>query len=578
MVHQTNESSKTFREQQDILQQESSRAIITQVDEDKVSLSSKRLSRKKNTPAETRASLDDAQSLSSSTNLFTNPENARNQRTPIVLRPKSASGNVLGKLYWWRTHALSLELDNALLKKDAAAVRKALERGARVNKTISLSENPTAYVCRQGNAEILEALLQYGADPDVPCGLIVAEHGFVECLVVLYSRRTWVSADLARIFDHALACGQSGVMDYLASLKNDSVLRHIESKASELYKDNDLSTLKALVSLEQVFNPAQFRAYEHSNASLLQAAIVENKTDFVEILLRHSSAPRQVLYEGDQNLLSLAASNGEITKLLLDHGFDPNIRSRDLRAPIHHAARSGNTGVMDMLLQAKADIDSRDNYGATALLIAASNKDSLAMEFLLARGANASVVTLNRSNIVHYAAMSGQSANVTLALKHFSQVEDGSADVLTPRTANNKGWSPAAIALQLRHWEVIEMILRSGVSSKPLNVFTDLSLLHLAAARLDDKAVQLVLSHGAEANDTMGFSSGETCSAMCMFTARTYSNFEPTRVKQCKQVLTRFGATSCLHEEHKFSHEGSREIREFCENVSKINGVIDWMR
>lgn len=219
MVRQTNESSKTFREQQDILQQESSRAIITQVDDDKVSLSSKRLSRKKNTPAETRASLDDAQSLSSSTNLSTNSENARNQRTPIVLRPKSASGNVLGKLYWWRTHALSLELDNALLKKDAAAVRKALERGARVNKTISLSENPTAYVCRQGNAEILEALLQYGADPDVPCGLIVAEHGFVECLVVLYSRRTWVSADLARIFDHALACGQSGVMDYLASRK-----------------------------------------------------------------------------------------------------------------------------------------------------------------------------------------------------------------------------------------------------------------------------------------------------------------------------------------------------------------------
>jgi ankyrin repeat protein len=54
--------------------------------------------------------------------------------------------------------------------------------------------------------------------------------------------------------------------------------------------------------------------------------------------------------------------------VLLAHKADPNLRSRSGLAPLHHAAQSGRgRDIVDLLLEAGADINIRDNDGRTPL-------------------------------------------------------------------------------------------------------------------------------------------------------------------------------------------------------------------
>jgi ankyrin repeat protein len=71
---------------------------------------------------------------------------------------------------------------------------------------------------------------------------------------------------------------------------------------------------------------------------------------------------------------TVAAGDVELTRLLLEHGADPNVRDRspptrrprpDGFTPLHFAAAAGNMELMELLEQQGASPDTKNSLGQT---------------------------------------------------------------------------------------------------------------------------------------------------------------------------------------------------------------------
>lgn len=62
------------------------------------------------------------------------------------------------------------------------------------------------------------------------------------------------------------------------------------------------------------------------------------------------------------------------------------------RAPIHWASSRGSTDIMQLLIEARCDIEAKDKYGMSPILMAAWHGHKDAVQLLIKCGANALVV------------------------------------------------------------------------------------------------------------------------------------------------------------------------------------------
>ncbi len=128
----------------------------------------------------------------------------------------------------------------------------------------------------------------------------------------------------------------------------------------------------------------------------LAAAAYMGSAPIVEFLIGKGADPTTVDQTG-KSAIVYAAGRGfpAVVRLLLDHGVDVNARyGNDLTTLMWAAGYSDEAGVKDvvevmtMLLDRGARIDDTDNRGRTALMIAAELNHAVAVDLLLARGAD----------------------------------------------------------------------------------------------------------------------------------------------------------------------------------------------
>jgi ankyrin repeat protein len=116
----------------------------------------------------------------------------------------------------------------------------------------------------------------------------------------------------------------------------------------------------------------------------------------VELLIEQGADPKAT-DTTQKSAIVYAAGRGfpDIVELLLDHGVDVNERyGNDLTVLMWAAGYSDEAGTKDMekvitiLLDRGARLDDQDNRGRTPLMIAAELNHTVAIDLLLARGAD----------------------------------------------------------------------------------------------------------------------------------------------------------------------------------------------
>ena len=89
----------------------------------------------------------------------------------------------------------------------------------------------------------------------------------------------------------------------------------------------------------------------------------------VKALVEHGADVNVVDNYGNSPLIDAAADKFSPSgRLLLAHGANPNVRhSLSCKTPLMEAAQSGNTALVQALLEKKADLTLKDAQGKTAL-------------------------------------------------------------------------------------------------------------------------------------------------------------------------------------------------------------------
>ncbi|HEY4089660.1 MAG TPA: ankyrin repeat domain-containing protein [Bryobacteraceae bacterium] len=125
----------------------------------------------------------------------------------------------------------------------------------------------------------------------------------------------------------------------------------------------------------------------------MQHAIAHHQTQLVSMLVGMRFSANAVAADGDRPLnTAAAAGDAAITKLLLEHGADPNLPSRSGNTPLHDAALHGDAEAISLLLAHGARIDTPTlDDNSTALHLAASFDRLDAVKALVHHGANTTI-------------------------------------------------------------------------------------------------------------------------------------------------------------------------------------------
>lgn len=109
----------------------------------------------------------------------------------------------------------------------------------------------------------------------------------------------------------------------------------------------------------------------------------------------------------------------EMARLLLARGADPNIVNSSGRTPLQMAAYDGSTAIVEMLIQAGANVDIADTeYGYTPLAAASRKGHADTVRVLINAGADLSIPTNTGRNPLQLALDGGYDDVVEMLVRH----------------------------------------------------------------------------------------------------------------------------------------------------------------
>ena len=194
------------------------------------------------------------------------------------------------------------------------------------------------------------------------------------------------------------------------------------------------------------------------DSSALMEATVNNHIEIVELLLAHDANVNHIEKTHNRTALHAAAhfNYAEIASLLIKSGADLNSRSiiNDAgEAPLHWAARRGNSDAIEVLVNAGANLDMQTtDRGLTPLMRALeSDTNSVFIEtitFLLEGGADPNVQDNNGNTALHYAARFGRDYAISPLIEHGATLD----------LQNNDNQTAYDIALAKNNSTAIQML------------------------------------------------------------------------------------------------------------------------
>ncbi|NET91511.1 MAG: ankyrin repeat domain-containing protein [Kamptonema sp. SIO1D9] len=334
-------------------------------------------------------------------------------------------------------------------------VRILIKAGVNVNQPAGSESSPLISAVSVNNIEIVEMLLQNGADPDSKMCLGIPLHEAIK------KGRVYISKIL-------LEAGAS------INLVDDMGCTPLMLAASM----NNLHLVKTLIEVGANPNIADS---EYQQTALLIAA-EQGYLDIFEYLLPLTTDEKQqrdaynVLPEG---LLFRARCNDVLTQELI------------------YSAKYNDVQKLEQLISQSVDINKFNEKGKNALHIASRWGNLEIVNRLIKAGANLDILSDRGENALHIASEWGHLEIVNRLIEARANL-----DIVSPG-----GFSAVKIAVRNQHADVAKSLIKAGANLE----IEDGTLLMIAAASNDIKLAKVLIDFGIDFNtkDSQGFTALE---------------------------------------------------------------------
>lgn len=127
---------------------------------------------------------------------------------------------------------------------------------------------------------------------------------------------------------------------------------------------------------------------EDSYNSSLRSAVNDGDAELVKLLLQAGATAKEAdIYSTYPLVISAVMQNNpDILKLLLDFKSNPDIQNSIGQTPLMIAVKTGNNDMVELLIQAGADVNKQDIYGRTAYSYARGTENETALQRIQAAG------------------------------------------------------------------------------------------------------------------------------------------------------------------------------------------------
>jgi ankyrin repeat protein len=294
----------------------------------------------------------------------------------------------------------------ALRANDLAGVNALLAGGSDVNAKDERGVTPLMYAAWVGSADAMKLLLDRGADPNATSG------AGSTALMFSVTEMAKVRLLIERGADVKKATPRGRTALVLAALS-----------------DRSADIVKLLVA-----SGADVKAVDAFKVTALTAAAVGNDLDTIRVLVDAGLDVNATDFFGATPLMySAGHGNLEAVRLFLAKGANVNVVSNDgsfqkVKAgtialgnftALHNAAPYGSATLVNVLLDAGANVNVRDVRGMTPLMLAAAtdHRGAGVVQALIAKGADVNIKSVAGETALDWARKTGSAATIDSLVK-----------------------------------------------------------------------------------------------------------------------------------------------------------------
>ena len=422
-------------------------------------------------------------------------------------------------------------------------IQAVIDLGADVNATNHENQTALLLACEEGNTNIINALRNAGADPNIAdvdgniCLHYVARHyndkkKAVQAVLDLGADMNATNHENQTALLLACEKGNTNIINALCNAGADPNIADIIGNTCLHYAarsySNGKEDVQAVIDLG-----ADVNATNHENQTALLLACEEGNTNIINALHNAGADPDIADVDGNtcfhyvarlyndrkkavqavidvgadvnatnhenQTALLLACEKGHtnIINVLRNAGADPNIADIVGNTCLHYAARRYYNGkeAVQAVIDLGADVNATNHENETALLLACEKGNTNIINALRNAGADPNIADIVGNTCLHYAARKYYDSG-----KAVQSVIDVGVDV---NATNHKNQTALLLACEKGNTNIINALRNAGADPNIADIVGN-TCLHYATRNCYDKeeVVQTVIDLGVDVNAT----------------------------------------------------------------------------